>query len=123
MRVHDARERTLATKMGDVSFRCRRCRDEAGRTVVPLADALGLQWGARVSPAARAFLVGAGAEVSFASSAALLASAGGSAVSAPTVMRAVRRSGSQHRLMLHAGLEFRASHSFPLSASDWNIIA
>lgn len=93
VRVHDARERTLATKMGDVSFRCRRCRDEAGRTVVPLADALGLQWGARVSPAARAFLVDAGAEVSFASSAALLASAGGSAVSAPTVMRAVRRSG------------------------------
>lgn len=85
--VHDRRSRTLATKMGDVAFRYRRCRDEHGNTVVPLADALNVPWGARISPAASVFLVEAGADVSFASAARLLEKSGGSKVSPTSVMR------------------------------------
>lgn len=81
VRVHDRRPRTLATKVGDVSFRCRRCRDAAGNAVVPLADTIDVPWGARISPSAAAFLVQAGARVSYAGAAALLSMAGGSAVS------------------------------------------
>lgn len=92
-RVHDRRRRTLSTTVGDVSFRYTRCRDGRGGTVVPLADELDCPWGARVSPAARAFLLDAGAEVSFKKSALLLERAGGSAVSAQSVMRIVHRAG------------------------------
>lgn len=92
-RVHDRRRRTLATTVGDVSFRYRRCRDEAGGTVVPLADELDVPWGARLSPAARAFLVEAGASVSFLRAASLLARAGGSRVSAVTAMSALHEVG------------------------------
>ena len=91
--IHDIRSRSLATKMGDVTFGCRRCRDSAGNTVIPLADALNIPWNARISPAARLFLVNAGAEVSFARSAQLLFSAGGSYVSSTAVMSAVHRTG------------------------------
>lgn len=62
LRVHDVRERSLATTLGDVSFRWRRLRGRDGETVIPLADELDLPWGARVSPAAEGFLVEAGAE-------------------------------------------------------------
>lgn len=62
-RIHDRRRRTLSTTVGDVSFRYTRCRDGHGGTVVPLADELDCPWGARISPAARAFLLDAGAEV------------------------------------------------------------
>lgn len=86
VRVHDRRKRTLATKMGDVAFRCRRCRDASGCSVIPLADALDAPWGARISPAAASFLVEAGADVSFSGSARLLESAGGSKASAASVM-------------------------------------
>ena len=92
-RIHDKRQRTMATKMGDVTFRYRRCRDEYGNTVVPLADALDFPWNARISPAARVFLVTAGADVSFVRSARLLESAGGSSVSPASVMRCVHRAG------------------------------
>lgn len=54
-----------------------------------------LPWGARVSPAAEAFLVEAGAEVSYAAASRLLARAGGSRVSATTVMRAVHLAGER----------------------------
>lgn len=91
-RVHDRRERRLATEVGDARFRCRRVRDEHGNTVVPLADALDLPWGCRVSPRARSFLVEAGAEVSYQRAADLLAR-NGSRVSAETVMRAVHGAG------------------------------
>ena len=92
-RFHDRRQRTLATKMGDVRFFYSRCRDVYGNTVVPLADALDFPWGARISPAARSFLVASGADVSYAKSAGLLAAAGGSRVSAASVMRCVHRAG------------------------------
>lgn len=94
-RPHDARTRTLATEVGDVTFSWHRLRDASGATVVPLADALDLPWGCRVSPGAEAFLVEAGAEVSYAAAARLLARKGGSRVSAATVMRAMRRAGER----------------------------
>ena len=92
-RIHDRRSRALSTTVGDVAFTYTRCRDERGGTVVPLADDLDRAWGARISPAARAFLLEAGAEVSYKRSADLLERAGGSAVSAQSVMRIVHRAG------------------------------
>ena len=92
-RVHDRRERVLATEVGDVSFSWRRVRGGA-RCRIPLAEALDLPWGCRVSPGAAAFLVEAGAEVSYAKAARLLARKGGSKVSATTVMRAMRAVGA-----------------------------
>lgn len=92
-RVHDRRQRTLATKVGDVTFCWTRVRDERGFSDVPLADALDLPHGCRVSPAASAFLVEAGAEVSYAAAARLLRRAGGSQVSATSVMLALRSAG------------------------------
>lgn len=56
VRPHDRRSRTIATKMGDVSFSYRRFRDACGNTVVPLADALDFPWYARISPAARSLV-------------------------------------------------------------------
>lgn len=93
VRPHDRRSRTIATKMGDVRFSYRRFRDAHGNTVVPLADALDFPWYARISPAARSFLVAAGADVSFSKSAGLLGMAGGSHVSAVSVMRSLHRAG------------------------------
>ena len=91
-RVHDRRRKTLATEVGDLSFTYRRARDAFGNTVIPYADALDLPWNARVSPAARAFLVEAGAETSYQRAANLLAR-NGSRVSATTVMNSVRQAG------------------------------
>lgn len=92
--VHDMRRRTLAMQAGDVEFRYRRVRDEQGATIIPLADDLDIPWSARVSPGARAFLVEAGADVSYAGAARLLARAGGSKVSPTTVMACMRRAGA-----------------------------
>lgn len=94
VRVHDRGGRALATKMGDVALRYRRCRDAAGSTVVPFAGALGVPWGSRVSPGASALLVCAGAEVPCLRSARLLGMAGGSRASAATVMSMPRGVGS-----------------------------
>lgn len=93
-RVHDRRRRTLATKAGDVSFRWTRVRDARGFSEVPLAEALDLPHGCRVSPAASSFLVAAGAEVSYAKASRLLAMAGGSSVSPTTAMLALRAAGA-----------------------------
>lgn len=92
-RAHDRRERTLATKLGDVRFRWTRVRDKRGFSEIPVAEALDLPHGCRISPAAAGFLVRAGAEVSYAKAAGLLASAGGSAVGPAAVMRALRSAG------------------------------
>ena len=48
VRVRGMKRRTLATKMGDVTFRCRCCRDASGNAVSPLEEALDVPWGARV---------------------------------------------------------------------------
>lgn len=92
-RAHDRRRRALATRAGDVSFRWTRVRDPRGFTEIPLAEALDLPHGRRVSPGAAAFLVEAGAEVSYAKAARLLERAGGSRVSPTAVMRALREAG------------------------------
>ena len=94
LKIHDLRVRRLAAKMGDVEFRCHRVRDEYGCTVVPLADELGLPWRTRISPAARSWLVDAGAEVSYSKAARLLESAGGSHVSPTAVMKSIHDVGS-----------------------------
>lgn len=92
-RVHSRRPRTLATTMGDVTFSRSLLLDAAGNTLCPLDEELGLPLGDRVSPAARGFLVTCGADVPFARTARLLEMAGGSAVSATTVMNSLRRAG------------------------------
>lgn len=92
-RAHDRRGRTLATRAGDVAFRWTRVRDARGSTEVPLAEALDLPHGCRVSPGAAAFLVEAGAEVSYARAARLLERSGGSRVSPTAVMAALRSAG------------------------------
>ena len=92
-KVHDKRDKTLASEVGDLRFRYRRVRDAYGNTVVPYADALDLPWGARVSPGAKSFLVDAGADVSYQKAANLLAR-NGSRVSATTVMNSIRRVGA-----------------------------
>lgn len=93
MRIHEVRGRALATEVGDVSFSRHVCHDEYGCTYVPLDEAVDLPRGMRISPGAFAFLVDAGAEVSYQKAADLLARAGGSTVSARSVMRAMRKAG------------------------------
>ena len=92
--VHDRRRRTLATKMGDVTFEWTRVRAADGGIDVPLADAVGLPVGCRVSPAASEFLVEAACDVSYARAARLLAKAGGSSVSAMSVKNSLLRAGA-----------------------------
>jgi len=92
-RVHSRRGRTLATMTGDVRFVRTVLLDRAGNTAYPLDEELGLPMGDRVSPSARDFLVTCGADVPFARTARLMEAAGGSRVSATTVMRSVRRAG------------------------------
>ena len=92
-RIHSRRPRALATLSGDVRFERTLLLDAAGSTSCPLDEELGLPLGDRVSPAARTFLVTCGADVPFARTARLMAMAGGSAVSATTVMNSLRRAG------------------------------
>lgn len=92
LKVHDVRDRTLATEIGDVSFSVRRYRDEFGCDVYPLADALDIPYGARLSPGAHSFLVEAASHVSYAKAASLLAR-NGSRVRPTTVMRCMRQAG------------------------------
>lgn len=92
-KIHDKREKTLASEVGDLKFKYRRLRDSFGNTVIPYADMLDLPWGARVSPRAKSFLIEAGADVSYQKAANLLAR-NGSQVSATTVMRAIRQAGA-----------------------------
>lgn len=90
-RIHDTRRRTLITEIGDVTFSYHRVRDGEGRTSSPLAEQLGIRSNRQVSPGALSFLAEAGAELSYASAARLLARKGGSQVSAMTAMRALRQ--------------------------------
>lgn len=93
-KAHDRRWRALATKMGDVRFRWTRVRAADGGVDVPLADAVDLPVGCRVSPAAAGFLVEAACDVSYARAARLLAMSGGSSVSAMSVKGALLRAGA-----------------------------
>lgn len=93
LRVHSRRPRALATMCGDVRFRRTVLLDGAGLTRYPLDEELDLPAGDRVSPSARSFLATCGADVPFARTAELMAIAGGSPVSATTVMDSVRSAG------------------------------
>ena len=93
-RVHSRRPRSLATMCGDVRSSRTVLIDGAGLTRYPLDEELDLPAGDRVSPAARAFLVTCGADAPFSRAAALMGLAGGSAVSATTVMNSVRSAGA-----------------------------
>ena len=93
LKVHDVRSRTLATEIGDMTFSLRRYRDPSGLDVYPLADALDIPYGARVSAGAVAFLQEAAAHVSYAKAAHLLARHG-STVTAATVMKCMREAGT-----------------------------
>ena len=93
LRVHSRRPRALATMCGDVRFRRTVLVDGAGLTRYPLDEELDLPAGDRVSPSARSFLATCGADVPFARTAELMAIAGGSSVSATTVMDSVRSAG------------------------------
>lgn len=93
LRAHSRRPRTLATMCGDVRFRRTVLVDGAGLTRYPLDEELDLPAGDRVSPSARSFLATCGADVPFARTAGLMAIAGGSPVSATTVMDSVRSAG------------------------------
>lgn len=88
--IHDKRRRTLITEVGDVTFTQHRVRDADG-THAPLSEALGIPGNRQISPGALSFLAEAGAELSYASAARLLARKGGSQVSAMTAMRALRQ--------------------------------
>lgn len=95
LRVKEKRARSLATRMGDVSFVRRVCADAYGNPLAPLDEALDLPHGSRISPGAVGFLINAGIEVSYAKAAHLLELGGGSSVSARSVMGALRKSGSK----------------------------
>ena len=88
--IHDKRRRTLITEVGDVTFTQHRVRGADG-TSAPLSEALGIPGNRQISPGALSFLAEAGAELSYASAARLLARKGGSQVSAMTAMRALRQ--------------------------------
>lgn len=75
------------------AHRQRRRGEEAGLTRYPLDEELDLPAGDRVSPSARSFLATCGADAPFARTAELMAIAGGSPVSATTVMDSVRSAG------------------------------
>ncbi len=93
LKVHDIRQRTLASEIGDISFSIRRYRDQYGCDVYLLADVLDLPYGCRVSPGAVDFLVSAGTQISYARSAKLLARHG-SDIKPTTVMRCMRDAGA-----------------------------
>lgn len=92
-RIHERRPRTLATTFGDLAFARRVCVDRYGNTFAPLDDAIDLARNARVSPHAQEFLVDAASEGSYAKAAHFMEAAGGSSVSARTVMNVMRLAG------------------------------
>lgn len=93
MHVHDIRTRMVATRLGDVSFRRRRCTDRAGNVDAPLDALMGLAPSARISPGLEAELVWLAAQASYPHAADVAACTGSSAVSRDAVMRCVRRAG------------------------------
>ena len=93
--AHDRRARTLATRLGDVTFRATRCLDRLGLPFCPLLDELDVPRSARVSPAAASTLVSLATNCSYARAVSTLADMGGSAVSATCVMSLVRAAGAR----------------------------
>lgn len=93
MHVHDIRTRMAATRLGDASFRRRRCTDRAGNVDAPPDAPMGLAPSARISPELEAELVRLAAQASCQHTADAAACTGSSAVSGDAAMRCVRRAG------------------------------
>jgi hypothetical protein len=93
LRVHDKRQRVLATEIGDICFMQRRYRDVYGCDRYLLSEKLDLAYGARLSPGATDMLVSTGTYVSYRKAAEILARRG-SRVKATTVMNALRQAGA-----------------------------
>lgn len=91
---HDMKDRELATQIGDIKFSYRRVKDQYGHTYSPLAEELDIPVGARIAPGAASWLVEASTQVSYEKSAVLMYKAGGSRVSATSVMNKVKQAGA-----------------------------
>lgn len=93
LRVHDRRQRVLATEIGDICFMQRRYRDVYGCDRYLLSEKLDLSYNARLSPGAADMLVSTGTHVSYRKAAEILARRG-SRIKATTVMSALRQAGA-----------------------------
>lgn len=92
-RVHDARSRTIATRVGDVTFRRRRCIDRAGNLDIPLDSLLELPPNARMSPEFESEIVWLAAGGSYQRAADVAAFTGSSRITRNAVMGCMRRAG------------------------------
>lgn len=86
MHVHGIRTRMVATRLGDVGFRRRRCTDRAGNVDAPPDALMGLAPSARISPGLEAELVWLAAQASYQHAADAAAYTGSSAVSRDAVI-------------------------------------
>lgn len=93
MHVHGIRTRMVATRLGDASFRRRRCTDLAGSVDAPPDAPMGLAPSAGISPGLEAELAWLAAQASCQHAADAAACTGSSAVSRDAAMRCVRRAG------------------------------
>ncbi len=92
--VKEKRTRTLASTVGDLKFKRRIYVDKYGNTEPILDEVLDVGYRSKISPLAFEFLVRMASKISYQESANIMAESGGSAVSANTVMRAIRRVGA-----------------------------
>lgn len=91
--VHDTRRRRLASRLGDISYARRVCRDRFGNPVVPLDDAMDLPERARLTPAFESELVWLAAGGSYQRACDVASYTGSSSVTRTTVMGCVHRAG------------------------------
>ena len=93
MHVHGIRTRMVATRLGDASFRRRRCTGRAGNVDAPPDAPMELVPSAGISPGLEAELAWLAAQASCQHAADAAACTGSSAVSRDAAMRCVRRAG------------------------------
>ena len=93
LRVKEKRTRTLASTVGDLEYSRRIYVDVYGNSYPMLDEVLDVGFRSKISPRAFEFLVKMASKVSYQESSNILTSAGGSAISANTVMRAIHRVG------------------------------
>lgn len=93
VKVKEKRAKTLASTLGDLTFKRRIYVDKYGNTEMPLDEKLDIGYRSRITPTAFEFLVIMASQVSYQQSANSLAFFGGSQVSANTVMRAIHKTG------------------------------
>ena len=93
LKVKEKRSRTLASTVGDLEFSRRIYVDVYGNSYPMLDELLDVGHRAKISPRAFEFLVEMASKVSYQESSNILASAGGSCISANTIMRAIHKGG------------------------------